>query len=94
METYKAKSVIVGRKKGGDEDFKPCFICLFNGNEPHKTGEVPFEILDYEKVHKVHIKGLDISYLLPGNDLVINDLESINVIVDGPHISLEGKQAQ
>jgi len=92
MKTYKAKSAIVGRKKGDNPDFKPCFISLFNGNEPHKSGEVPFEVLDFERIHKVIINGLDVNYLLPGNDLIVNDLESINVDVHGEHIHLSGKQ--
>lgn len=49
-------------------------------------------MLDYDKVDKMCINGLDINYLLAGNDLVINDLEFIDVKVDGAVIQLSGKQ--
>lgn len=94
MKKYKAKSIIVGRKKGDKDDVRPCFISMFNGNDPHKTGEVPFEVLDFDAIHKVVIQGLDISYLLPGNDLVVNNLDSFQVEVHGEHINLSGKQSK
>jgi len=73
-------------------DVRPCFISLFHGNDPHKSGETPFEVLEFEKVHRVVIDKLKLNYLLPGNDLVVNDLEYIEFVVDGPHIFLTGKQ--
>ena len=92
-KTYETKSVIIGRKKGEKgADTQPCFIALFDVNNPHKKNIVPKEIVDFPEVHKMTIKGLDINYLLPGNDLVINDLISIEVRKDGPHIYLNGKQ--
>lgn len=96
MNKYETKSALIGRKKGTEEepDVRPCFINLFKENNPHKSGEAPFEVLEFEKTHKVIIKGLDINYLLPGNDIVINDLEFIEVHVDGPHITISGKQAE
>ena len=38
------------------------------------------------------IQGLDVNYLLPGNDIVINDLEEIEVKEQGDHIYVKGKQ--
>jgi len=95
MTKYKAKSILIGRKKslGDDLDVRPCFVSLFNGNDPHKSGEVPFEILEFEKVHKVVIEKLQLNYLLPGNDLVVNNLEFIELRSDGPHVFLTGKQS-
>jgi len=93
MKKYEAKSIIIGRKKGEEgSDTKPCFIALFDVNDPHKKNVVPKEIIDYEEVHKVVLKGFDVNYLLPGNDLVINDLKFIEVKKDGPHITVIGKQ--
>ncbi|MDP2909208.1 MAG: hypothetical protein Q8N77_05360 [Nanoarchaeota archaeon] len=90
---YKTKSIIVGRKKGEEgSDTKPCFIALFDVNDPHKKNVVPKEIIEYDKVHKIILKGFNVNYLLPGNDLVINDLEFIKVVKEGPHITIEGKQ--
>lgn len=92
---YKTKSIIVGRKKGEEgSDTKPCFIALFDVNDPHKKNVVPKEIIEYDKVHKIILKGFDVNYLLPGNDLVINNLEFIKVVKEGPHITIEGKQTQ
>lgn len=92
---YKTKSIIIGRKKSGDNpEVRPCFIALFDMNDPHKKNEVPAKIIDYDKIHKVVIKGLNINYLLPGNDLVINDLEFIHIKEDPnkPHLTITGEQ--
>jgi len=93
---YDTKSVVIGRKKRPNkEDTEyPCFLNLFNINDPHKSGQVPEKMLDFEKIHKVTINGLDVNYLLPGNDLVINDLEFIEVEVQGPHVIITGQQSQ
>ncbi|MBN2457555.1 hypothetical protein JXB31_00300 [Candidatus Woesearchaeota archaeon] len=93
MEKYKAKSIIIGRKKRKDssrEDY-PCFIAIFDINDPQKGGNVPKKIIDYEDIHKVMISGCDINYLLAGNDLVVNDLESFEVETKGKHIIIKGK---
>lgn len=94
MAKYNTKSVLIGRKKKyeDDADVRPCFVSLFNENNPHKSGEVPFEILDFEKMHKVSIENLKVHYLLPGNDLVINDLEYIELKIDGTDLILTGRQ--
>ncbi len=90
---YKTKSIIIGRKKGEEgSDTKPCFIALFDVNDPHKKNVVPKEIIEYDKVHKIMLKNFDVNYLLPGNDLVINDLEFIQIEKEGPHITIKGKQ--
>jgi len=90
---YKTKSVILGRKKRENKDEAyPCFISMFDMNNPHTSGEVPKKILDFPLVHKVIIKGLDVNYLLEGNDLVINNLESIEIKVEDGHIFVSGNQ--
>jgi len=78
---YKTKSVIIGRmKRPSNEDTKvPCFVALFDVNDPHKTGDVPKKRLEFQQKDRIDIKGMDVSYLLAGNDLVINNLESISV---------------
>jgi len=95
----KTKSVILGRrkreaedKKGEDFLLRPCFVDLFEVNNPHQTDYAPHKILEFEKVHKIVIEGLNISYLLPGNDIVINDLKEIEVEEKGPHLIIKGKQ--
>jgi len=93
MVRYQTKSVLIGRKKGSDDepDVRPCFINMFHENNPHKSGETPFEVVESERIHKVMINGLDISYLPPGNDLVINNLEYVDIEVEEPHITISGK---
>ena len=92
---YKTKSIIIGRKKGEEgSDTKPCFIALFDVNDPHKKNVVPKEIVEYDKVHKIMLKKFDVNYLLPGNDLVINDLVFIQIEKEGPHITIKGKQTK
>ena len=94
---YDAKSVIIGRKKrlSKDDDTYPCFVSLYGINDPHKSGEVPNEILDYPHVHKVIIEGFKkVNYLLPGNDIVINDIEELDIDIKGEHVHLIGKQTE
>lgn len=92
-KTYETKSVIIGRKKGGTEDFKPCFFALFDVNNPHQKNLVPKKIVEFENIHKVIIEGMHVNYLLPGNDLVINNLEHLEIVQDGEHIHVRGKQS-
>lgn len=93
MKRYETKSVIIGRKKDeGDDLERPCFISFFSMNNPHLENEVPDKRLDFDRIHRIIIKDLDVNYLLPGNDLVINDLEHITIELEGPHITIKGKQ--
>ena len=94
MTTYDAKSAIIGRMKRKDKDelTYPCFISLFKIHNPHKSGEVPEKILDFEHVRKVVINKLDLSYQLAGNDLVIDNLSSLTIVEDGEVLTVSGKQ--
>ena len=94
-----AKSIIVGRKKREAKDKekdslnRPCFVSLFDTNDPHKKNLEPLEILDFEGVHKIILSEMNIDYLLAGNDLVINDLEFIEIEKDSVgHLIINGKQ--
>ena len=90
---YETKSIIIGRKKGEEgSDVKPCFIALFDVNDPHKKNVVPKEIVEYNNVHKIILKGFDVNYLLPGNDLVINDLIKMDLDTKKKIVTLTGKQ--
>ncbi len=91
---YKTKSVMIGRKPAKDEDsFKTALIALFEENNAHKSGKSPTQVLEYENIEKVRIRGLNTSYYLEGNDLVINDLKEIEVEIEGNMIVLTGKQS-
>jgi len=87
---YNTKSIMIGRKERKGDN--PCFICLFDTNNPHKKNEVPKKIFEYSKVSSVVVDSLKISYLLTGNDIVINDLKHIEIKKDKNNIILNGKQ--
>jgi hypothetical protein len=91
---YETKAVIIGRmkRKNKDEEY-PCFVHLFDMNNPHKSGKVPQKMLDFDQIHKVIIEGLKINYLLEGNDLIVNNLEEIEINQEGPHLTITGKQS-
>ncbi|MBI5798299.1 hypothetical protein HZA98_05370 [Candidatus Woesearchaeota archaeon] len=91
---YKTKSVLIARKKGSEEDFsrRPCFIGLFDENNPHLSVKGPREVVEFPKIHKVLISGLNVDYLLPGNDIVINNLSEIEVVAHDDQVVVKGKQ--
>ena len=92
MAKFKTKSIIIGRKKR-QGDFYPCFVNLFSENDPHLSKEVPDQFLDYEKIARVEIKGLTVSYLPAGNDIVINDLTEVAITKQKTVLKVSGKQA-
>lgn len=95
---YNAKSIIIGRKKRKNEEdeFSPCFIALFKINKPHKSGQVPDKILDFDAVRKVTINNLSCDYHLEGSDIVIDNLVELNIDEipqkDAAIIQISGKQ--
>ena len=91
---YKTKSALIGRKgKRDEEGNSPVFVNLFDINDPHKTAEVPKEMIDFDKIHKIVIDSLKISYLIEGSDILINDLTEIEVDEKEPeHLFISGKQ--
>jgi len=93
----KTKSVIIGKKGGAENEEtmdRPCFVSLFNMNDPHLSKKVPKERFDFDKgIHKIIIKDLEIDYLLAGHDIVINNLKEIDFEEDGKgHLVVKGKQ--
>ncbi len=96
---YKTKSAIIGKKGKRDEEGNcPIFVHLCDINDPHKTDKVPDQFIEFDQIHKIIIKGLDISYLLAGQDILINDLEYIDIDKDPydpvHHLVVSGKQSQ
>ncbi|MBN1503392.1 hypothetical protein JW930_07670 [Candidatus Woesearchaeota archaeon] len=77
---YHTKSAIIGRSGKRDEFGNgPVFVHLFRINDPHKTDIVPEKFIDFQKIHKIVFENLNLSYLLAGSDILINDLEYIVV---------------
>ncbi|MBD3361234.1 hypothetical protein GF358_00410 [Candidatus Woesearchaeota archaeon] len=94
---YNTTSAMVGKRGKRDEEGNcPIFVHLFNINDPHKTDKVPDKFLEFNNIHKIIIDGLAISYLLAGQDILINDLEYIKVKKDEydphHHLIISGKQ--
>lgn len=95
---YDVKSIIIGRKKrkSEDDEFSPCFVALFKINKPHKSGQVPDKILDFDSVRKVAICGLDCEYHLEGSDIIIDNLLELSIDEDKQKdctvIRISGKQ--
>ena len=90
MAKYKTKSLIIGRKKRHGE-FYPCFVNLFSENDPHLSKDIPDQFLDFEKIAKVVITGLEVIYLPDGNDIVINNLKEIQISQAGNTLKITGK---
>lgn len=67
-------------------------MSFFEENNPHLNTNGPKEVLEFDRKHKVIINGLDIHYLLPGNDIVINDLEELTVEENGEEVHVFGRQ--
>lgn len=89
---FNTKSVLVTRTpRKGDNEFKTASIKLFKINDPHKTEELPTESLEYDNIEKIVIKNMDIDYYLEGNDIIINNLESVSVEKDGNIVVISGK---
>ena len=77
---YETRSSIIGRSGKRDEDGNgPVFVHLFDHNNPHKSGAVPKQFVDFGKIHKIVFKDLEINFLLAGSDILINNLEYVEV---------------
>ncbi|MGV8087352.1 MAG: hypothetical protein ACP5N1_07005 [Candidatus Woesearchaeota archaeon] len=89
----KTTCVILSRKPATNtHDFKTAVIGLYDVNNPHKNNTFPTTIYEFSNIEKIRIKGLNLSYYLEGNDLVINDLEELLLIKDGTFLVLKGYQ--
>lgn len=82
---YKAKSIFVCRaknyNKADDLDMYPYYIQVkfFNINDPHKSTEMPVQILEF-KALSAYFKGFKEAKFLPwGNDLLFNDTKEVEV---------------
>ena len=89
----KTTCVIVSRKPALDDDsFKTAVVGLYNVNNPHKTNTFPHTVYEFSNIEKVRVKGLNVSYYLEGNDIIINDLEELMIIHEKSFLVLKGYQ--
>lgn len=88
-----ATCAIVSRKpEEKDDDFKTAVIGLYTENNPHKKGLFPFMTYEFTNIEKIRLKGLNVSYYLEGNDLIINDLEELMILKEKTFLILKGYQ--
>lgn len=96
MIEINCKSIVVSRKPGKDKDgLWTAMIGLFDENNPHLKAKVPFKSLDFTDIIKVRFRDLaNISLYLMGNDLVINNLITLQIEVDEAKriLTLSGEQ--
>ncbi|MFA5142165.1 MAG: hypothetical protein WC471_04310 [Candidatus Woesearchaeota archaeon] len=89
---YKAKSIIVCRRKESPENDEYPYMVevkLFKINDAHKTVEVPTKTLEFHNVMSVVFKNHDVKYLPRGSDIVVNDLKEIDVSQNEHKIIIE-----
>ena len=94
MKTYKATSVVISRKPGKTKDSPwSAFIGLFQDNNPHIKGKVPFEVLEIKDLEKVRLRELrNVSLYLSGNDLVVNCLKTVSFDKENGILTVSGEQ--
>lgn len=86
MTGYKAKSIIVSRGKSDGEYTRMCMVSLFTVTNPHKSGQAPWKIFDFNKIEEVTISGADVRYLLAGNDVLVDNIKAVTVDKKGKKI--------
>ncbi|MFH0875224.1 MAG: hypothetical protein V1859_04765 [archaeon] len=93
---YKTLSAMIGKRGKRDEEGNcPIFVHLFDINDPHKTDKVPTKFIEFDSIHKIVIKDLTISYLMAGQDILVNNLEYVDIEKDAydpaHHLIISGK---
>ena len=96
MIEISCKSIVVSRKPGKDKDgLWTAMIGLFDENNPHLKAKVPFKTLEFEDMIKVRLRDLaNVSLYLMGNDLVINNIITLQIEIDESRriLTLSGEQ--
>lgn len=88
---FKVKSIMLGRKQKVMGSHLT-FISLFSVNNPHLSVKAPEKMFDYIDITNVHINGLITHYLPTGNDLVIDNLKSVEISKRGTSLYISGIQ--
>jgi hypothetical protein len=90
----KTKSVLISRihKENEGDEYKIAVLRFYEENNPHKLQMFPTKVIKYTNNEKVRIMGLNVSYYLEGNDIVVNDLEELEIEHEGNAVYLKGKQ--
>ena len=89
----KTTCAIVSRKPAlNKNENKTAVIGLYDVNNPHMQNKFPYLTYEFTNIEKVRIKGLNVSYYLEGNDIIINDLEELMIIHEKNFLVLKGYQ--
>jgi hypothetical protein len=90
----KTTSLLISRihKEKDSDEFKIAALRFFDVNNPHKQQVFPRKVLKYTNTEKIRLMGLNVSYYLEGNDIVVNDLEEVEIVHEGNALYLKGKQ--
>lgn len=90
---YAAKSIIVGRKPRVDEnEFKTAFVKIYDKPNPLTIEDFPPKELDIPNIEKV-VFNTQLEYYLEGNDIVLDNLESVDVEVEGSTVTITPHRA-
>jgi hypothetical protein len=92
--SVKTTSVLISRMVKSDkkDEFKTVILRFFDINNPHLTQAFPKKVIVYNNTEKARLMGLNVSYYLEGNDLVINDLEEVFIERENNRLYIKGKQ--
>jgi len=90
---HKGKSIIVGRKPRVDgNEFKTAFVKIYEKPNPLTAEDFPPKELDFPNVEKV-VFNTYIEYYLEGNDIVLDNLESVDIAVEGTTMKISPHRA-
>ena len=84
---HKAKSLIIGRKKTGDDSYS-VLVNLFAVDDPHLSTDSPVSSFEYHDKALVVEKSNQFKFLPAGNDIVINSIEGVDISENDECVSL------
>ncbi|MFP4117791.1 MAG: hypothetical protein ACLFTR_02610 [Candidatus Woesearchaeota archaeon] len=84
---YEAQSVIIGRKKSGDDSYS-VLINLFAADDPHLSTDSPLQSFEYCDKTLVVEKSERFMFLPEGNDVVINSISGVEIIEEDDTVTL------
>lgn len=76
---YNANCVLIGRKPRGSNLYKTAFVKIFESDDPFSSNVLPKDELEFQNIKEVKIKDFELTYLLEGNDLLLQRVGSFTV---------------
>ena len=85
---YEAQSVIIGRKKTGEDNY--CVLVnLFNVDDPHLSTDSPINFFEYCNKSLVVENSDSFKFLPEGNDIVINSIKGVEISEEDESVILK-----